>query len=113
MEQSNHSNQNQNHSNKLIPMNRITTIEANYKSNEKIQMYVLWQILNKRYTIGSKLFFPDIESKLGVSKSALPRAKMFLEGAGVLVDDVIIADKIPNNLKERFGLIDEQAKPQN
>lgn len=96
-----------------LDMGKITTIQGNYKANEKIQLYVMWQIHNKRYTVGSKLFYEDIQKKVGANKSAYAKARMFLSGAGLIVDEVVIADKLPNNLIERFGLIHDQTKSEN
>jgi hypothetical protein len=106
-------NQNQVNQSPLLSIHQLTKIKGNYKPNEKIQLYVMWQIYNKRYTIGSKLFYDDIIAKIGGNKSAYAKARMFLEGAGLIVDEVVIADKVPNNLVERFGLIHEQTQSKN
>ncbi|EGO2704665.1 hypothetical protein [Enterococcus faecalis] len=93
-----------------MSMKKISSVSANYKTHEKIQLFVMWQILNKRYTVGSKLFYDDINAKVGANKQAYAKARMFLEGAGLIVDEVVIATTVPKNLVERFGLIHDQEK---
>lgn len=77
-----------------------------YETKEQTIIYVLWQIHNKELRLGSKLFFEPLEEKLGLKKSQWPLVKEFLSGAGLLVDQVIIAEAIPKNLKERYGILD-------
>ncbi|MDA9469893.1 hypothetical protein [Enterococcus sp. 5H] len=97
-----------------ISVDKMTSIQGTYKANEKIQLFIMWQIYNKRYTVGTKLFYGEIERKVnGVNKQAYAKARLFLEGANLLVDEVIIADKVPNHLIERFGLRSDQTKSQN
>ncbi|OTN83965.1 hypothetical protein A5819_003515 [Enterococcus sp. 7E2_DIV0204] len=112
MNEQNHEPQ-QRKENKQIQMNRITSVQGEFKANEKIQLFIMWQVLNKRYVIGSKLFYDDIEAKVGANKQAYSKACMFLEGAGLIVDKVVIANKVPDSLVERFGLINESTTSKN
>ncbi|MGQ4068867.1 hypothetical protein [Enterococcus mundtii] len=77
-----------------------------YDTKERTIIYVLWQIHNKELRLGSKLFFEPLEEKLGLRKAQWPLVKEFLSGAGLLVDQVVIAEAIPKNLKERYGILD-------
>lgn len=112
MNEHNHESQ-QRQENRQLQMGKITSIQGEFKVNERIQLYIMWQILNKRYTIGSKLFYDEIESKVGANKVAYSKARMFLEGAGLIVDEVVISSKVPDSFVERFGLINESTTSKN
>lgn len=85
-------------------MEERVQIDRKYNLQERIQYYILYRLYHKSYRIGSKLFYSDIESSVGGNKTAYAKARIFLEGAGLLVDEVIISDKVPNYLVERYGL---------
>lgn len=78
-----------------------------YEKKEQTIIYILWQIQNRKIRVGSKLFFEPLNKKFGLSKSQWPLVKEFLSGAGLLVDQVVIAETIPKYLKERYGIVNE------
>lgn len=88
-----------------------TTEEVEYSSSFKQQkpsiqvaIFVMWKIHHKKYQVGSRLFFEQIESTLKVSRSTYKEALAFLEGASIAVNEVIIADKVSPTLIERYNI---------
>ena len=78
-----------------------------YDPKEKSIIYILWSIHNKKLRIGSKVFFAPLEEKFKINKNNWALVREFLSGANVLVDQVIIVDKIDKTLQERFAILDE------
>lgn len=70
-------------------------------------VYLLWQIHHKKLSIGSIIYYDVLEEKFKVTKANRALIKEFLSGANVAVNDVVIADKVPKELAERFQLLDE------
>lgn len=88
-----------------------STEKAVYSSNFQQQkpaiqvaIFVMWKIHHKKYQVGSRLFFEQIESALKVSRSNYKEALAFLEGASIAVNEVIIADKVTPTLIERYDI---------
>ncbi|MGG5373359.1 hypothetical protein [Enterococcus sp. AZ196] len=70
----------------------------------QVAIFVMWKIHHKEYQVGSRLFFEQVESQIKVSKSNYKEALAFLEGASIAVNEVIIADKVPPTLIERYDI---------
>lgn len=99
--------------------NKETQTEAaNKQENQKIAktydyqtpaiqgaLYVLWAIQNKRYTTGARLFYEEVSKHTGVKKESYKQTTAFLEGAGVVVNDVVITSKVPGELVDRYGIL--------
>ncbi|AOA04159.1 MULTISPECIES: hypothetical protein [Carnobacterium] len=80
------------------------------KANLQVALIVMWRIHNKKYTVGSKIFFEEIEEHIeGVKNKKEPfrMGLMFLEGAGIAVDGIIVTDKVSPNLLQRYGITNE------
>ncbi|WP_430601460.1 hypothetical protein IGJ01_000928 [Enterococcus sp. AZ089] len=75
----------------------------------QISVFVLWRIHNNWYSVGSQLFYQEICHALSkkYSQNAYKEALAFLEGASVVVHEVVIVDKIPKLLLERYGISHE------
>nr|WP_216682975.1 hypothetical protein [Enterococcus innesii] len=76
-------------------------------NKEKAIVYVLWSIHTKKLRIGSRLYFEPLKERFAISKGTWLLVKEFLSGANVLVDQVIIADKVEKPLLERFHIVNE------
>lgn len=78
-----------------------------YDDKEQAIIYILWCVHNKKLQTGSKLFLSPLEEKFGLSRTKFNSVRDFLSGAGLLVDQVIIDNKIPKHLEERYGIVNE------
>lgn len=75
------------------------------KSTLQTAIYVMWKVHHKEYQVGSRLFYEQIESKIKTSKAAYKEALAFLEGASIVVNEVVIADKVSPDLIKRYEII--------
>lgn len=71
----------------------------------QVAIFVMWKIHRKEYQVGSRLFYELIESKIKTSKAAYKEALAFLEGASIVVNEVVIADKVSPDLIKRYEII--------
>ncbi|MGM9898123.1 MAG: hypothetical protein ACI32W_09240 [Enterococcus faecalis] len=80
-----------------------------YRPAIQISLFVLWRIHNNRYQVGSQLFYQEICHALSkkYSQNAYKEALAFLEGASVVVHEVVIVDKVPKQLLERYSISHE------
>lgn len=70
----------------------------------KVALFVLWRIHNKLYQSGARLFYEEIQTKIELSKGSYKEALAFLEGAGVVVNEVVVTDRVPALLIQRYGV---------
>lgn len=68
-------------------------------------LYVLWAIHNKKYATGVRLFFEEVSKHTGIKKEPYKQTTAFLEGAGLVVNDVVIASRVPTELIDRYGIL--------
>ncbi|MBC1318489.1 hypothetical protein [Listeria booriae] len=73
---------------------------------EKVRNEILRKLEQKKYIVGSQLFYHDLKEH-AENKTNYQRALYYLEGAGIIVNEVIITDKIPKELMQRVGLAHE------
>lgn len=73
---------------------------------EQVRNEILTKIMEKQYTIGTVLRYHD-HQKTAQNKPNYQRALYFLEGAGIQVNGVVIADKVSKELSMRVGLVHE------
>lgn len=73
---------------------------------EKVRNEILRRLDQKKYIIGSQLFYHDLK-EYAENKTNYQRALYYLEGAGIIVNEVIITDKISKELMQRVGLAHE------
>ncbi|MET1995589.1 hypothetical protein [Enterococcus faecium] len=71
----------------------------------KVALFVLWRIHNKLYQSGARLFYEEIQTKIELSKGSYKEALAFLEGAGVVVNEVVVTDRVPALLIQRYGIV--------
>ncbi|AOA04030.1 hypothetical protein BN424_2356 [Carnobacterium maltaromaticum LMA28] len=102
--QENYSQQDQTKEKNIIPISKMTEKNINFEAKEKVRIYVMWRIHNKKYQVGTRLFFNDVAEKLGVAKQPYSMALEFLEGANLVVNEVVIADKVPSHFVQRYDL---------
>ncbi|WPH48345.1 hypothetical protein SHT67_14295 (plasmid) [Enterococcus faecalis] len=69
-------------------------------------LFVLWRIHNKEYQAGARLFYDEIYQHIQPTKGAYKEALAFLEGAGVVVNEVVVENKVPLTLLQRYGIIE-------
>jgi hypothetical protein len=88
------------------------TGEVEYSSSFKHQrpaiqvaIFVMWKIHHKEYQTGSRLFFEQIESQIKTSKTNYKEALAFLEGASIVVNEVVIDNKVPSSLVDRYQIL--------
>lgn len=86
--------------------NRYTASQRKLSGYEKVRNHILMQIHQKRYIIGTQLHYQDVKEQ-AESKIHYQRALYFLEGAGIVVNEVVITDKVPKELLQRVGIVDE------
>lgn len=91
--------------NVLVDVQALTSIKHDYPAKEQFKIYVLFAIKNKELSLGRRLFFDDIEKKLGISKTAYQLGLEFLDGSGLVVNEVIIVNAVPKELLERYGIL--------
>lgn len=87
--------------------NRYARTFKNERPAVQVALFVLWRIHNKKYTIGSRLFANEIEETLGTNKTNYKEALLFLEGAGAVMNEVVIANTVSKDIIERYGLAHE------
>lgn len=78
---------------------------ANYKPYVQGAIFVLWRIHHKKYQAGSQLFYDELSQSIPFSKTAYKESLAFLEGAGLVVNEVVITDKVPQSLIERYSIL--------
>lgn len=81
------------------------TTFKNYKPYVQCALFALWRIHHKKFQAGSQLFYEEITQHISLSKTAYKEALAFLEGAGMVVNEVVITDKVPQALVERYGIL--------
>ncbi|EAE3734151.1 hypothetical protein E4T02_14445 [Listeria monocytogenes] len=81
------------------PKRKLTGYEA-------VRNAILQGIQEKELVIGRQVYYQDYSKKAG-NKANYQRALYFLEGAGIIVNEVIISDKVPKELMQRIGLVNE------
>lgn len=84
---------------------QYATTFDNQKPFIQASLFVLWRIKHKKYIQGSRLFYNEIDEYVPLSKQTYKEAQAFLEGAGMVVNEVIIADKVTPTLIERYGIL--------
>ncbi len=87
---------------------QIKAYETARKLNgyERVRNAILEGVQEKSLVIGRQIYYQDY-SKMAENKTNYQRALYYLEGAGVIVNEVIITDKVPKELLQRVGLINE------
>ncbi|HFD1635369.1 TPA: hypothetical protein QFF48_001630 [Enterococcus faecium] len=88
--------------------NTRNTIAETYEFQRpaiKVALFVLWRIHNKLYQAGARLFYEEIQTKINLSKGSYKEALAFLEGAGVVVNEVVVTDRVPALLVSRYGIV--------
>lgn len=78
-----------------------------YNNKEKSIIYLLWKIHNKKTSIGSLIFFEELEEKFQLTKTQWNLVKEFLSGANLVVNQVVIQGAVSKELINRFGLLNE------
>lgn len=68
-------------------------------------LFILWRVHNKKYQAGAQLFYEEINRNLKTAKPTYKEALAFLEGAGVVVNEVVVSDKVPTGLIQRYGIL--------
>lgn len=81
------------------------TTFKNHKPYVQGALFTLWRIHHKKFQAGSQLFYEEIRQYVSLSKTAYKEALAFLEGAGMVVNEVVITDKVPQALVERYGIL--------
>lgn len=87
------------------PSERIAATYENERPAIQVALYVLWRIHNKKYQRGARLFYDEIHKNNPTSKNSYKEALAFLEGAGLVVNEVVIEDKVPATLVHRYGIL--------
>lgn len=70
----------------------------------QVAIFVMWKIHHKEYQLGTRLFFEQVESQIKTSRSTYKEALAFLEGASIVVNEVVIADKVTPSLIARYEI---------
>ncbi|EGK2526859.1 hypothetical protein IOQ60_002674, partial [Listeria monocytogenes] len=78
---------------------QIKAYETTRKLNgyERVRNAILEGVQEKSLVIGRQIYYQDY-SKMAENKTNYQRALYYLEGAGVIVNEVIITDKVPKEL---------------
>lgn len=84
---------------------KIATTYAHQRPAIQVALFVLWRIHNKYYRLGSRLFYEELATAAKATKGTYKESLAFLEGAGVVVNEVVVADKVPSVLLERYGIV--------
>lgn len=84
---------------------QYATTYDNQKPFIQVSLFILWRIKHKKYQPGSQLFFDEISKHIKLSKQHYKESLAFLEGAGMVVNEVVIADKVSPTLIERYGIL--------
>lgn len=76
---------------------------SNLSPKDKIKIYCLYKIANKKWDLGSTLEKDDIVKILGkTDNTAANLSREFMEGAQLMVNDVVIANKVPERLLDKY-----------
>ncbi|MBO0431285.1 hypothetical protein [Enterococcus sp. DIV0660C] len=92
------------HQQDLNSKKEYTTNFSQERPAIQVALFILWRIYNKHYVIGSRLFRSEIISVLRLKDQNYKEALLFLEGAGAVVNEVIIIETLPKHLIERYGI---------
>lgn len=84
---------------------RYATTYAYQRPAIQTALFVLWRIQNKEYQTGSRLYYEELKEAIDCTKGAYREALTFLEGAGLVMNEVVVADKVPTSLVQRYGLL--------
>jgi hypothetical protein len=83
----------------------FTQFSHEIENKDKVKIYVLYQIENKKWKRGTILSYKRLSQEITVPNNAYKMALEFLEGAGLIVNEVVIEEKVPATLIERYGVI--------
>ncbi|MEB7518775.1 hypothetical protein [Enterococcus hirae] len=80
-----------------------------YRPSIQLALFVLWRIHQKQYQVGSRIFYEEVKEALSsnnrtYSLTAYKEALAFLEGAGAVVNEVVIIEKVPSSLIQRYKI---------
>ncbi|EPI26096.1 hypothetical protein [Enterococcus faecium] len=80
-----------------------------YRPSLQLALFVLWRIHQKQYQVGSRIFYEEVKEALSsnnrtYSLTAYKEALAFLEGAGAVVNEVVIIEKVPSSLIQRYKI---------
>ncbi|EOI21383.1 hypothetical protein UCW_00527, partial [Enterococcus faecalis EnGen0248] len=53
-------------------------------------------------------FYDELEKATKTSKTAYKEALAFLEGAGMVVNEVVVESKVPQSLIQRYGILKDE-----
>lgn len=70
----------------------------------QVAIFVMWKIHHKQYQLGTRLFYEQVESQIKTSKTNYKEALAFLEGASIVVNEVVITDKVTPSLIQRYEI---------
>ncbi|EGP4846552.1 MULTISPECIES: hypothetical protein [Enterococcus] len=109
MEYPSNNNQNQSSVDKKNRLDIKISGFDNYRPAIQLALFVLWRIHQKQYQIGSRIFYEELKHALdgnnrSYSLTAYKEALAFLEGAGAAVNEVIIIEKVPSTLIQRYKI---------
>lgn len=74
----------------------------------KMALFILWRIHNKKYQIGSRIFFEEVRQFIPMNRVKYNEGLLFLEGAGMAVNEVVVVDKLPTSLIQRYGILTDE-----
>ena len=57
---------------------------------------------------GARIFYDELEKATKTSKTAYKEALAFLEGAGMVVNEVVVESKVPQSLIQRYGILKDE-----
>lgn len=101
-------NEETNHYESSKKSNKTIATTYNYQRPAiQAALFVLWRIHNKSYQAGVRLFYEEIHQEINTTKGAYKEALAFLEGAGVVVNEVVVENKIPSTLIQRYGITED------
>ncbi|EHA3992799.1 hypothetical protein [Enterococcus hirae] len=88
------------------PKETIATTFTYQRPAIQAALFVLWRIHNKAYQAGARLFYEEIHQHIHTTKGAYREALAFLEGASVVVNEVVVENKVPVVLIQRYGILE-------
>ena len=74
----------------------------------KMALFILWRIHNKKYQIGSRIFFEEVRQHIPMNRIKYNEGLLFLEGTGMAVNEVVVVDKLPTSLIQRYGILTDE-----
>lgn len=86
----------------------IATTYSYQRPAIQVALFVLWRIHNKIYQAGARLFYEEISNQIRTTKGSYKEALAFLEGAGVVVNEVVVENKVPTLLIQRYGILENE-----